>query len=94
LTFNCCSVVEWQGFWAAVLIQARGAFTAAFVALAAWAAFATALATFTTLTTFCTITTFAARLALFVAAFGAFAALFTGHAFVACFGACFGLGFR
>jgi hypothetical protein len=91
LAFGCRSVVEWQSFWVAVLVQARGAFTATFVAFAAWAALATALAAFTTLTAFCTIT---ARLALLVAAFGAFAALFAGHAFVTCFGACFGLGFR
>jgi hypothetical protein len=47
----------------------------------------------TTFTTFCTITALCARFALLIAAFGAFATLFAGHAFVACFGACFGLGF-
>jgi hypothetical protein len=84
-------LVEWQGFWIAVFVQTWGAFTTAFVALATWAAFATALAT---ISTFAALSTFSARLALFVAAFGAIAALFAGHAFVAGFGASFGLGFR
>jgi hypothetical protein len=81
-------LVEWQGFWVAVFVQTWGAFTATLVALAAWAAFTTALTAFTT------FAALSARFALLVAAFGAFAAFFTGHAFVACFGACFSLGFR
>jgi hypothetical protein len=87
LAFSRSCVVEWQDFWGAVFVQTWGAFTATFVALATWAAFATVL-------TFTTFAALSARFALFVAAFGVVAALFAGHALVACFGACFGLGFR
>jgi hypothetical protein len=90
-------VVEWQCFWVAIFVQTGCAFTTAltFVTFAARCALATALA-LATLTAFCALTTWFALLTtgVGVATLGALATLFTCHAFVACFCARFGLGFR